>query len=239
VLASPGSLLTGFDNLYTVLATILALAWCLYFRRNILPDMFVGFYCFMLLFVMSPPQPFVAPVLPLILWMIWRVVSRVRIQEALAAGILIVVGAGLRVDIVRIPNALSDGAFSFEPGVPDKWSELQKLFGRIRTVTPPASILLSASDALVYLNTGNKTVRGFVPSHFGLFYAPRRAGVTPDQLSTAILRQQIDYVVVTPENGFAESPSFHAAVQVLERGGVLEPVAIPAVSAGYRLLRVH
>jgi hypothetical protein len=239
VLQSPALLLTGLNNLYAIIATIVALAWCLYVRRNLLPDLFVGLYCLMLLLVVWPPERFVAPILPLVLWMIWRVVNRVKTQEALAAVVLIIAGAGLWADIFRVPSTVTDGAFSFAAKAPDNWGEMQKLFAYIRSGTPQTSVLLSDADPLLYLNTGRKTVRGFVPNGFGLFYAMRETGVTPDQISTAILRDQVDYVVVTPERDFAESPSFHAAVQALERGGILQPVAIAGISGEYRLLRVQ
>lgn len=121
---------------------------------------------------------------------------------------------------------------------------MQKLFTYIRTSTPQGSVLLGNLDPVLYLNTGRKAVRGFIPDGFGLFYAAKQAGVTPDQISTAILREQVDYVVLTPDRGLAESASFHSAVQALERGGVLQPVAIPGmaipgVPTEYRLLQVH
>ncbi len=243
LLASPFSLLTGIASVYAVAGIVLAFAWCLCVRRNLLPDLFIGLYCLMLLCVTWPPERFVAPVLPLILWMLWRVVSHIRIQEALAAGILILAGAGLWADAVRIPKMLADGAFSdgAQRGeqAPDNWREMQKLFAYIRASTPPSSVLLGELDPVLYLNTGRKAVRGFVPDGFGLFYAAKQAGVTPDQISTAILRDQVDYVVLTPDRGLAESASFHSAVQALERGGVLQPVAIPGISGEYRLLQVH
>jgi len=160
-------------------------------------------------------------------------------QEALAAAVLIIAGAGLWADVVRVPGARSDGLFSAGARAPDNWGEMQKLFGYVRSGTPQSSVLLGDADSLLHLNTGRKAVRGFVPDDFGLFYAMKAAGVTPDQITNAIRRDQVDYVVVTPEREFAESPSFHAAVAALERGGVLQPVAIPGISAEYRLLRVQ
>ena len=46
------------------------------------------------------------------------------------------------------------------------------------------------------------------------------------------------YVALTPDRDFAESPAYHHAVEALERGGILEPVPVPGVTADYRLLRV-
>ena len=47
----------------------------------------------------------------------------------------------------------------------------------------------------------------------------------------------MSYVALTPDRDFAESPAYHRAVEALERGGVLEAVAMPGVSGEYRLLR--
>lgn len=87
LLASPTSLLTGIESVYAVAGIVLAFAWCLYFRRRLLPDLFVGLYCLMLLCVAWPPERFVAPVLPLMLWMLWRVVSHIRSGSAGGGGL--------------------------------------------------------------------------------------------------------------------------------------------------------
>jgi hypothetical protein len=236
---SPGALLTGFHDLYSAIGIVLVLAWCLYVRRHLLPDLFVGLYCSMLLCVAWPPERFVAPILPLILWMLWRVVTRVRIQEALAGAVLLIAGAVLWADVVRIPKMRAEGTVFSEAQAPDNWGEMQKLFDYIRASTPQSSVLLGDLDPVFYLNTGRKTVRGFTPDGFGLFYAMKETGVSPDQISNAILRDQVDYVVVTPDRGLADSASFHSSVQALERGGVLQPVAIPGILPEYRLLQVH
>ncbi|HWE50842.1 MAG TPA: glycosyltransferase family 39 protein [Bryobacteraceae bacterium] len=239
VAESPGALLTGYHDLYSAIGLVLALGWCLYVRRHLLPDLFVGLYCLMLLCVAWPPERFVAPIFPLILWMFWRVVSRARIQEAVAAGVLILAAAGLWADGMRVSKMRADGTVFSGTEAPDNWGEMQKLFGFIRENTTQQSVLLGDLDPVLYLNTGRKAVRGFRADGFGLYYAMKEAGVTPDEISSAILRDQVDYVVLTPDRGFAESPSFHASVQALERGGVLQPVPIPGISPEYRLLKVH
>ena len=236
---SPTELLTGFTSIYALIATLLIFGWCLYVRRQLLPDLFVGLYCLMLLCWAWPPQRFVVPVLPLVLWMAWRVITRVRIQEAVAAAVLIIAGAGLWSDGIRVPGALSAGALSPEPQPADDWHEMKRLFSYIRANTPATSILVGNLDPVLFLNTGRKAVRGFAPNAFGLLYAERQQGITPDQVSGAILREQADYVVVTPDRDFVEAPSFHSSVQALERGGRLQPVPIPGLSPDYRLLRVQ
>jgi hypothetical protein len=239
LLASPAELLTGFTGLYAMLGTLLIFSWCLYVRRQLLPDLFVGLYCLMLLCWAWPPPRFIVPVLPLLLWMAWRVVTRARIQEAVAAAVLIIAGAGLWSDGTRIPGILSAGALSTGYVPADDWHEMQKLFSYIRANTLPTSVLVGNLDPVLYLNTGRRAIRGFAPDAFGLVYAERQQGITPDQVSGAILHEQADYVVLMPDRGFVEAPSFHSSVEALERGGRLQPVAIPGLSAEYRLLRVQ
>ena len=109
---------------------------------------------------------------------------------------------------------------------------MQTLFGFIRANTAPGSVLLANLDGLFFLNTGRKTVRGFTPNGFDLFYAVRQSAATPDQLSNAIVQQRAGYVVLTPDLGLAESESFHRSVEALERGDVVEPVPIPGEPRG-------
>ena len=241
--SSPIAVLTGYDNLYTVMGTVVVFLWCLYVRRQLLPDLFLALYCLMLLGRVAYPERLAASVLPLVLWILWRVLSQVRSQEALAAGVLIVAGAGLWTDVSHLAGRgplLREGAvWSADAQPPNDWGELQKLFRYIRAGTPAGSVLLGNQDPMLYLNTGRKAVRGFVENAFGLLYAAKQQGVSPEELSSAILHDRVDYVVLTPDTGFAESPSFHAAAQALERGGLLQPVPIAGISPEYRLLRVR
>jgi hypothetical protein len=92
---------------------------------------------------------------------------------------------------------------------------------------------------MFYLNTGRKSIRGFVPDGYKLYYAPSNSLITPDQLGKQILENGVGYVALTPDRDFSEAPSYHRAVEALERGGMLEPVAIPGVSGEYRLLRLR
>jgi hypothetical protein len=242
LLAGPFSLLTGLTNILSVIGTVVILVWCSYVRRQLMPDMFVVIYCLALLCAISPPERQLAPVLPLVLWMAWRVFRLVTNREALAALVLIAVVFPLWADVTRILPARANGEFAVNNGdasPTDNWNEMQRLFGFIRSNTAPGSILLANLDGAFFLNTGRRAVRGFTPNRFDLFYAARQSGATPDQLSNAIVRERVGYVVVTPDRGRAESVSFHKSVEALERGGVVEPVSIPGAARGYRLFRVH
>jgi hypothetical protein len=238
LLGSPFSLLTGLTSTFAVVVTILVLSWSLYVRRQLVPDLFIALYCLTLLCWTWPPERFVAPILPLVLWMVWRVFRLMERREALAA--LVFVGSllPLSADAIRIPSARASGYFQIAGPPVDNWTEMQKLFVFIRGNTAPNSVLLANLDGVFYLNTGRKTIRGFDPSGFDLFYAAGQSVVTPDRLSNAIAKAQVSYVVLTPDRGLAESASFHKSVEALERGGVLEPVSIPGGSRHYRLLKV-
>jgi hypothetical protein len=238
LLVSPLALLAGFRSNFAIGFTVVALVWSLVVRRQLVPDLFVAFYCLMLLCWTWPPERFVAPILPLILWIVWRVLRLAAPREAVAAVVLIVALVPLWADATRIPAARAGGYFPSEDQAADNWIEMQKLFGFIRADTTPDSILLANLDSLFYLNTGRKAIRGFVPSGFDLFYAPRQSAITPDQLSNAILESHVSYVALTPDVGLPESAAFHKSVDALERGGVVEPVDLPGESRDYRLLKV-
>jgi hypothetical protein len=236
--ASPFSLLTGFRNTIAVVATILVLIWSLFMRRQLVPDLFISLYCLMLLFRVSPPERFVAPILPLFLWIVWRGLQNVRMREPLAAAVAVAALIAVWAAVSRVPAARANGTFEATGVAPDNWNEMQRLSGFIRENTAANSILLANLDPVVYLNTGRETVRGFTPSGYELFYTARQSAVSPDQLAGAIIRSRVNYVVLTPDYGLPESPSFHKSVEALERGGVLDPVSIPGISKDYRLLRV-
>jgi hypothetical protein len=238
LLGSPFSLLLGFANILFVIGTIVILIFCLIVRRQLVPDLFVALYCVVLLCRISPPERLVAPILPLVFWIVWRVLRLMATREALAVLVLIAIGIPLWADAIRILPARREGYFSIM-GVPaDKWAEMQGLFSFIRANTGPDAVLLANLDGTLFLNTGRKTVRGFIPNSFNLFYGAPQFAVTPDQLSNAIVRAKVDYVVLTPDPGLAESPSFHKSVEALERGGVVEPVSVPGAPRDYRLLKV-
>ena len=84
---------------------------------------------------------------------------------------------------------------------------MRTFFGFIRANTPPDTVLLANMDGAFFLNTGRKTVRGFAPNGFDLYYAARRSAVTPDELSKALSISRAAYLALTPDNGLAESAS--------------------------------
>jgi hypothetical protein len=226
--AAPFILLTGYANLYPGLLTAIALLIVLIRRRQFVPDLFVGLYCVVLLCRTEPPLRGFAPVLPLVLWILWRVARTGRFATVTQV-----------VAITMIVPALWFGTLSLrEASAPDNWHEMETLFAYIRANTAPDDALLADLDPVFYVNTGRATLRGFEPDNYRNYYGPPGSLVTPDQLRAAVLHNRVAYVVLTPDRDLPESASFHRAVGAMERGGMLEPVSVPGISKDYRLLRV-
>ena len=236
---SPIELLTGFRSIYAAGATALVAIWCIFIRRQLVPDIFVWLYGFTLLFFVWPPQRLTVAVLPLVFWIAWRAWSQLRNREAVAALVLIAAGLALWADGIRVPAVFTSGVFPETAEAGNDWHQMQRVLAFLTEKTSPGSVLLANSDAEFYVRTGRKTVRGFTPDGYRLFYTERQSTVTPDQISSAILQAQVNYVVLTPDRNQAESSSFHRAVEALERGGVLRPVEMPGVLPEYRLLHVN
>lgn len=236
--ATPFSLLSGFSNIFGTWIFISVLAWSLIVRRQLLPDLLIAVYSLTLLCWTWPPERFVAPILPLVFWLVWRVFRLMELREALAALVLIFCLLPLAADVIRVPATRASGYFPVSGEAADDWPEMQKLFALIRAHTAPEDTLLANMDDVFYLNTGRRTIRGFDPTGFELFYAPRPLIVTPDGLTHAIREAQVRYVVLTPDRGMPESAAFHRSIEALERGGVLETVIASSMSRDYRLFRV-
>jgi hypothetical protein len=237
--ASPFTLLTGYPNLYPGLLTAVAVLIVLIRRRYLVPDLFLGFYCVLLIFRTSPPLDSFAPILPLFLWMLWRTARGTRFAAVTIIAAILLVLPGVWFSAQRVRSAITRGSVASGTLQPNDWRQMENLFAFVRANTSPTDVLLANLDPVFYLNTGRKTIRGFAADNYRTYYAPPRPLVTPDQLGVALLRQRVRYVGLTPEADRPESVSFHRSVEALERGGVLEPVEVPGASAGYRLLRVR
>jgi hypothetical protein len=237
--ASPFTLLTGYTNLYPGLLTAVVVLIVLIRRRYFVPDLFLGFYFVALIFRASPPLDSFVPILPLFLWMLWRAARGSRFASLTTIAAVLVILPGIWFSGQRVRTAITRGSVASGASEPSDWRQMENLFAFIRGNTSPGDVLLANLDPMFYLNTGRKTVRGFAADDYRSYYAPPRPLVTPDQLGTAVLREHVRYVALTPDADRPESVSFHRSVEALERGGVLEPVSVPNASAGYRLLRVH
>jgi len=220
--ASPFALLSGVQNPIATGVTALLIVVCVILRRNLLPDLFLLFYAIMLILRIGPPEQFIAPVLPLVLWLVWRVAATARRQEAVAAGALLLAAVPLVQDFQHLRQRRAD-----------RWPEMQSLFAAIGTHTEPDAVLAANDAPLIYLQTGRKCVRDFDPPPFDLYYSPRPFVLAPDQLSLSLRQNGVSYVAVTPGDAADDE-----AIAALERGGVLEQLPIEGLPRGYELLRV-
>jgi hypothetical protein len=231
--AAPFTLLSGWANLYPGLLTAVALLIVLIRRRQFVPDVFVGLYCLALLLRIESPLHAFAPILPLFLWILWRVAQTGRFATITKATALAMLAPALWFGAAALSEKKSPDNLH-----QDDWHQMQTLFSFIRSNTPADSVLLANLNPVFYLNTGRTTVRGFELDPYRAYYGPPGSLVSPDQLHASILHDRVSYVVLTPDRDRPESASFHRAVAALERGGVLEAVSVPGGSSEYRILRV-
>ena len=231
------TMLSGIEDIWSAITTLGLLGWSLWRRRQLVPDLFLALYALGLLFALGPVQYALAPVLPLILWMFWRGLRDFIRREALLALLVLLAGVTVRFDYRRF-LLLPSGQFPSGDQRPNNWKEMERLFAFIRSNTPPDAVLVANLEPLFYLNTGRKTIRGFAPDYFHSVYQAGGVAVTPDGLAAAVLAENCNYIALTPDRNFVESAAYRRAVEALERGGMLEPVPVPALAPGYRLLRV-
>jgi hypothetical protein len=236
--AAPFVLMSGIAFLYPGLLTAVALLIVLVRRRLFVPDLFFGLYCLALLWRTEPPLHGFAIVLPMFLWILWRVARTGRFAAITRVTAMMLMVPAFWFGAWRVAPVVTLGAVAAETGAPDNWHEMEKLFGFIRANTPANAVLMADLDPVFYLNTGRKTVRGFEPDSYRSYYASAGSLVTPDRLAASLLQDHVSYVVLTPDRNLPESASFHNAVAALERGGLLEPVDVPGAAGEYRLMRV-
>jgi hypothetical protein len=237
LVGSPFALLTNFSSTWTVVATAALAIWCLYKRRQLAPDLFFLLYMLTLDLRVGPPQHLVAPVLPLILWLVWRSVRTMTPREMPAGAVLILAGFTLFATLRQTPVTIRNGTFPPSADLPNDWKEMEKMFAWVRSNTPPDANVMANLDPLWYLNTGRKAIRGFTPDPYRTYYSPGLAPITAAGLSAEFLKSRPAYVVISPDRDFIESTSYTRAVEALERGGLLEAVDGVGLAHGYRLLR--
>ncbi len=234
--SAPFLLLTGIGSLYAAVITFSFFVWAFVRRRQLIPDLFLALYCGMLPAFVGPPRRYIAPVLPLLLWLVWRAFQNIKRQELLAACLVIALGVPLTVDFARIPDTRRFGDFPESSLAPNDWSRMQLLFGYLRSQTPADAVVMANLDPVFYLNTGRRAVRGFLPDGYKLYYSSQPV-TTPDQLAAEIISNGVGFVALTPDRDFAGSAAFHKSVEALERGGMLEPMDVPGAGPDYRILR--
>ena len=175
--------------MYFVMTPIVILLWCFYVRRQLVPDLFVALYCVALaLLDISSRTLHGADSASGFLDCLARVPADGNSRGTGGAGPHRRRASPLGGCHPPASRTTPTEHFPIEGMPPDNWNQMRTLFGFIRANTAPDSILLANLDGAFFLNTGRKTVRGFVPNEFDLYYRARQSTVTPDQLSKAIVR---------------------------------------------------
>jgi hypothetical protein len=189
-----------------------------------------------------PPSRFIAVILPLILFTIWETLARFGLRRVVVALAGLLFCFLLTGDLRRIPRTVSEGQFAFGRDVADNWADLLDVFSWLRNNTPPNSVFLANLDPSVFLYTGHKSMRDFIPDARKLFYAP--GSPTEDSLGSLekIIRStSADFLIVTPDNEFAEMPVLRRNVERLktEHPGQLELVNRAGSNPNYRIYRIR
>lgn len=237
LLESPALLLSGSRTIYGALVFAAILLWSLWKRRQFMPDLFVAIACALLLMRIWPPERAFALLLPLVLWMLYRAHRGPRASEILAAAAILLLGLELTADARRLFALARAGDFPAEAQAAAEWGSMRQLFAAIRANVPPDGAVLASLNDAIALETGRRTLRGYSPDPYRLFYDAHVPAITPDGLTNALRASGARFVALTPDRGRPDGPAFHRSVEALERGGLLEPVASPDLPRGYRLLR--
>ena len=231
--------MTGRFSLYAGMTAALLIIWSLIRRRQLAPDLFLGLYCIVLACRVSPPQHMVIPLLPLLLWLLWRAFGDMKNKEALAACVLVIsLGPLGAEDFGALRNALRFGRFTASERQPNDAKQMEKLFRYLRGSTPD-TVVVALEDAAFYLHTGRKSTSGFTADNYTRYYAPKGSIVTPDALGNALVANGAGYLALAPDRNLPESPSYRRiGGRAGTGGGVLEPVEVPGLEQDYRLLRI-
>jgi hypothetical protein len=241
LLTLPGSLWMVFLMLFLLLVT---------FSRGI-PQLdavrlSVTTYVVLVLCWAWPPQRFVVVILPLFLFLLWDTVLGIAQHRQIRR--LVVGLAGLLIcfvvigDLARIPSTVSNGQFVFGYRPADNWGELTKVFSWLRNNTSRRSVLLANLDPALFLYTGRKSTRDFIPEARKLFYAS--GSPTDDSLGSledVIRDTSADFLIVTPDEGFAEMPVLRRNLAHIktENPSELTLVQRPGSDPNYRIYRIH
>jgi hypothetical protein len=231
------SLVTGLDGPWPAGLTAALLIWCLWRRRQTMPDLFLVLYAAATLCTLGPPSTFLIPVFPLVLWLFWRVVREIRPREAVAAALILLGLAIAYTDFTRFRH-LGRGSLPVSSAEVTPWRDILRLSGWLKENMAPDSVVAANLAPALYLQTGRKATRGFDADPYRIGYQPGGRAVTPDVLTGSILRESVGWVVITPDRDQPEAAAWHRSAEALVRGGLLEPVATPELGEGIRVFRV-
>ncbi len=190
------------------------------------------------------PIRFLAVVLPLVYFFIWQgVVDLLRARKAarLVASLLMIM---LIANSARI--AYSFTVATVHNGIvgnkEENWLDVSELLAWVRDHTEKDAVLVGNLDPMFYLYTGRKAIRGFYSHPYNLLYSPQHLNPlgSVSDFRDSIVRQSASYLIVTPNEGFAERPYFKRLVSELEESW---PGALRLLYQGrtpeYRVYRIE
>src|SRR5579859_900151 len=187
-------------------------------RRPAALEIFVLLYGAAVLLWAWPPVRFVAPLLPVLLLYAYRgtraacALLRLGVPEkrvalaCLALPLLLQGGWSLR----RTAVAIAQSGSIETPGMPqDDWGEMVRMLDWIGRNSSPHAVLIGNLDPVLYLYTGRKSVRAFMPNPYLLHYTAGESASPlgpPGELLDTIRWYRANYLVCAPNASFREGP---------------------------------
>lgn len=201
--------------------------------------MVVAVYLAMVIAWIWPPFRFMAPIAPLMAWLVIMGAGRTTTLLKAIALVIVVISA---TSLWRLNSEIRERGMAWPAaGQSDDWRQVKPLFEWIASRTEAAAIVAGNLDPTYYLYTGRRAIRAFTAQAYPLYYGEAQHPLgTPQALRDRLLAIRADYLVVTPDAGFGEMPHFRTLVAQLSRDS---PRALSIVAgteaSGYVVYAVH
>jgi hypothetical protein len=188
-------------------------------RRSFIIPVFLIFHFGVLMLWAWPMERFAAPVFPLILYLLWTALEKLRGQRwfrwpMTAAALAAIAYSGL-IHYENIRSTLANGAGK-------DWAALSSMTAWIQRSTPEDAIVLSTVDPTIYLSTGRKGLRVFDMDPAVLFYqaaTETRPAINPADIADKMIESRATYLVTSRVHGGApEVPATNNAIAKVLRG---------------------
>ena len=204
-------------------------------RRSIVVLMIVVYLATVLLWVF-PPQRFLVPVLPVLIWFGY-VGANQRWPAAAALATLLLVSTTPQV-LALARGARATGTTWYSAAQLLDWRALERQYDWIKAETMPDAVLTGVHDPTHFLFTGRLSLRPYSFDPLLLYYKAGRKGENPlgtaEDFRRRLQKLNAGYVIATPRDGVAE------LVTELEHAS---PGALRLVqgdpSTGYAIYRVE
>ena len=187
--------------------------------------LFILFYFSIIILWAWPPERFLFPMLPYLLFFSYKDIVRIcdrifkygNVKSYISMILIVLLGAQMLNGLLRITReTMKRQAVSFS-SEQDDWKPIKELLDWIRQNTPQDSVLLGQLDPVYYLYTGRKAVRGFSADPYLLYYSekPETALGDDQDLIRRIVAYRVGYIIRTPGRIFKEGPIFNGILDKL------------------------